>query len=156
MLGLLAACEKDDICVEGDTPLLVITFYDIEDPLVEKEVNRLRVVGLGQTEPVDTFSDRSRRDSIGLPLRADQGQTGFILIRNSENDEDGEETGNRDTLFFDYATREVYISRACGFVSNYEDLEAERRADSNIWVDSLIVVNPSVTSSTSAHVSIFH
>ena len=29
---LVSACEKDDICVDGDTPLLVITFYDYTVP----------------------------------------------------------------------------------------------------------------------------
>ena len=33
LLGIIfiSSCEKDDICVEGDTPLLVIEFYDAED-----------------------------------------------------------------------------------------------------------------------------
>ena len=27
----ISACEKDDICVDGDTPLLIIRFYDAAD-----------------------------------------------------------------------------------------------------------------------------
>ncbi|MEM9824872.1 MAG: hypothetical protein AAF985_27555, partial [Bacteroidota bacterium] len=38
-----SSCEKDDICVEGDTPLLVIGFYDITDTTF-KSVNNLRIL----------------------------------------------------------------------------------------------------------------
>ncbi len=154
-LVLLNACEKDDICVEGDTPLLVITFFDAEDPETAKEANRLRIIGLGQGDPI-TPSDRQTRDSIAIPLRPDATRTGFVFILNSESDDDGNETGNRDTLYFDYSTDELYISRACGFVSQYDGLSDELTPDSENWILDVEVVQTSVTSSVSAHVNIQH
>ena len=40
-----SSCEKDDICVEGDTPLLVIGFYDVTDTTF-KSVSNLRIRAL--------------------------------------------------------------------------------------------------------------
>ncbi len=154
--GILSGCEKDDICVDGDTPLLVVNFYDVEIPTEGKNVPSLRVVGLGQSDPVNTFSDRSNRDSVGLPLRSDVPQTGFVLFRNSGSAEDGTETGNPDTLYLNYTISEEFISRACGFVPNYGELEAELQGDAAPWIDSIAVVNPSVQSTLTTHVAIYH
>ena len=66
LLGIFSfsACEKDDICIEGDTPQLVIRFYDIENPTEYKAVPGLRVAGAGKEFTVSTFADRSDLDSI--------------------------------------------------------------------------------------------
>lgn len=151
----LGGCEKDDICVDGDTPLLIIKFFNDENPEETKNVNQLRVIGLGQDEAVDTFTDRSTLDSIAIPLRPGETQTTFILILDSA-DEDDMETGNRDTVRFDYATREVFISRACGFVAQYENLESEWQQGSENWIRNIEVENASVQNLDSTHVSIFH
>lgn len=151
----LSGCEKDDICVDGDTPLLIIKFYDDENPDNTKNVNQLRILGLGQDDVVDTFADRATLDSIALPLRPGETQTTFILILDSE-DEDEMEIGNRDTVRFDYATREVFISRACGFVAQYEDLESELQQGSENWIRNVEVENSFVQNLDTTHVSIFH
>ncbi len=158
LLALLAAaCEKDDICVDGDTPLLVMTFNDIgATEATAKAVTRLRVIGIGNGDPITTFNDRSNRDSVGLPLRLDNGRTGFILIQNSQDNEDGVDTGNPDTLYLDYQVTEAFVSRACGFVANYEGLSWELQADASNWIDSVVIANPFVRSSDSAHVTIYH
>lgn len=154
-LPLFMGCEKDDICVDGDTPLLVIRFYDMANPGTPKAINRLRVVGAGQADPVDTFTDRSNLDSIAIPLRLDAQRTSFAFIQDSE-DSDGQDLGNPDTLHFDYELLEVYVSRACGFVGQYEGLSATLEADGTPWIDSVHVNIPSVTNMQLAHVSIFH
>ncbi len=157
LLGILlfAACEKDDICVDGDTPLLVIRFYDQQNPENFKSVSSLRIVGLGQDGPVNTFSDRSNIDSVGLPLRPGQADTRYLFILNSE-DEEELETGNIDTLSFLYTTEEVFVSRACGFIANYSELNTALTTDTLNWIQNIEISNPSVTKLDSAHVKIYH
>ena len=157
LLGILlfGACEKDDICVDGDTPLLVLRFYDAQNPETPKSVSSLRIVGLGQDDPVDTFSDRSSTDSVAIPLRVDQTESGFILILDSA-DEEETETGNIDTLSFQYSTSEVFISRACGFVANFEVLNTALTSDTENWIQNIEISNPSVIKLDSAHVKIYH
>ena len=148
-------CEKDDICVEGDTPLLILRFYDVADTSTPKEVPSLRVVGLGQSTTVNTITDRASSDSIAIPLRINEANTTFLLITDSA-DEDEVETGNIDTLTFNYTTNEVFISRACGFIANYEGLSDELTADSQNWIQNIEIVSPQVQKLDSAHVKIFH
>ncbi|MCE2611887.1 DUF6452 family protein [Flavobacteriaceae bacterium D16] len=152
---LICACEKDDICVDGDTPLLVLRFYDAADTASFKSVTNLRIIGLGQEAPVNTFSDRSSTDSVAIPLRADQSPTQFFLILDS-NDEDEVETGNIDTLSFNYTIEEVFVSRACGFVVNFNELNPDLTSGSDNWIQSIEVVDTTVTNQFSAHVKIFH
>lgn len=149
-------CEKDDICVDGDTPLLVIKFYDTDEPETSKPVTKLRVIGLGKDTPVNTFSDRSTLDSIAIPLRPEEGQTSFVLILDSEDGDEGVEAGNADTLRFTYDTRGEFISRACGFVANYENLNAQLEPDTLNWIQNIEVINSSVQKPDTTHVSIFH
>ena len=49
-----SSCEKDDICDANtaNTPRLVLTFYDINNPSVVKTVTKLKVIGEGMTEGI--------------------------------------------------------------------------------------------------------
>lgn len=152
---LLTHCEKDDICVDGDTPLLIIRFYDSDSPTTLKEVPSLRVVGLGQTSTVNTINDRSSLDSIALPLRINEASTSYLLIRDSE-DEDELEIGNIDTLTFNYTTNEVFISKACGFVANYDGLTETLTVESENWIQNIELISSLIQKQDSAHVKIFH
>ena len=157
LVGFLAisSCEKDDICVDGDTPLLIIRFYDAADSTTLKSVADLRIIGIGNGEPVNTFTDRSSTDSVAVPLRINEAFTQFQIILNSDG-EDNAETGNVDTLQFNYETNEVFISRACGFVANYEIEANTLTTDTDNWIQGIEITNPSVTLQDSAHVKIFH
>lgn len=154
-----SACEKDDICVDDDTPQLIIRFYDADNPTELKVVPGLRVIGVGNGNPVDTFSDRtSTLDSIAIPLKTNDISTQFSFILNSEDDDNGAETGTTDQLLFSYETEEIFKSRACGFVVNYDNLTTDFSPATENWIQSIEIVKPSVTieEEVTAHVKIFH
>lgn len=151
-----SACEKDDICVDGNTPLLVIRFYGSIATEIPKQVPGLRIVGMGKDVTVNTIVDRSSLDSIALPLKINDEPTSFLFIQNSADDENGFENGNIDTVTFNYKTKEVYISRACGYVANYDNLEGSVTPDSSNWIKSISIIDTTVTNQASAHVKIFH
>jgi len=157
-LGIIFAssCEKDDICVEGDTPLLVIEFYDVTDTSALKEVTTLRAVGVGQNVTVNTVTDRSTVSTISIPLKTDEDATSFILISSSAENGDGTETGNVDTITFSYNRLEDFLSRGCGFVVNYDELQGSLTADDNNWIQDIEITQSLVTNSDSTHVKIFH
>lgn len=149
------ACEKDDICVDGDTALLIIRFYDIADTTEFKAVPNLRILGLGQSAPINPDTDRTSIDSIGIPLRIGAPNTTFLLIKDSADDDDME-IGNIDTLTFDYNTVEDFTSRACGFVASYENLTQGLTTDSENWIQDITILNSQIKKQDSAHVKIFH
>ena len=157
-IGILAvaSCEKDDICVEGDTPLLVIEFYDINDTSALKTVPTIRVVGVGKNVTVNTVADRTTLNTISIPLKTDVDVTSFIVISGSVSAENGSETGNIDTVNFSYKRLEDFLSRGCGFVVNYDSLQANVSADTNNWIKDIEIIRSQVINSDSTHVKIFH
>lgn len=161
LIGLLlvyfSSCEKDDICVDGDTPLLVLGFFDINDTLLPKRVPALRVKEIILDTTLGTFADRSNLDSIGIPLRGDATSTSFVLIHNSRDQaETGTELGNGDTLTVSYGVREAFISRACGFVAQYDSLAVELSGSTDPWIQDISIVKRTVENSKTIHVKIFH
>jgi hypothetical protein len=154
LLGILAfsACEKDDICIDADTPLLVIRFYDIEDTTEFKDVQNLVVRGLDATGLRDTIANAAL-DSIALPLRVDQNSTSFILFRQLDiNDQ------NTDTITLSYEAEEIFASRACGYIVNYENLQVNLTPENpdSLWIKDITIDTAVVQNSASAHVKIFH
>jgi len=154
-----SACEKDDICVDDDTPLVIVRFYDAANPTEFKVVTSLRVIGTGNGNPVNTFSDRSSTlDSIALPLKTNDIATQFSFIFDSATDANDAETGTIDQLQFSYLAKEIFKSRACGFVVNYDNLTTSFTPTANSWIQSIEIIKPSVTieEEVTAHVKIFH
>lgn len=156
------SCEKDDICPEesATTPLLVITFHDNNDPESLKEVPSLRVIGKDQNIPVNTFTDSTDIDSIGIPLKVFANETVYAFIRHTEeitDDGDTLQIQNPDTLTFSYQTDQIFISRACGFITNYSELDPSRDLeDEDRWISSLEIVSPTVENQNTTHVKIYH
>ncbi|MET7030111.1 DUF6452 family protein [Sediminicola luteus] len=151
-----SACEKDDICVDGDTPLLVIGFYDVNDTTTAKKVSKLRVAGMDQEFTVNTVADRTDQDLIEIPLRINSPTTSFVLISNSATNSSNEETGNADVVTFNYETKEVFVSRACGFIANYDSLNGALTTDTDNWIKGIEIVQTTINDQATAHVKIFH
>ena len=164
MLYYVSSCEKDDICVDGDTPLLVIGFYDMEDTTSFKRVLSVRIRNIDIDSIISkdsyegAFSDRSNiADSVLVPLRSNDVTTMYQIISDSQDDADtGEETGNIDTLTISYDLGEAFVSRACGFVVNYNNISVTLNEGAENWIQDLSVVQPNVENTDSIHVKIFH
>ncbi len=160
VLVYFSSCEKDDICVEGDTPLLVIGFFDIEDTTAAKEVPSLRIRALDNDSILDndSFNDRADSpDSLLVPLRINATSTSYEFIMDSADDEGTEmEIGDIDPLTISYTTNEVFVSRACGFVINYDGLSITLQENENNWIQDIRIVQPTVENSNNIHVKIFH
>ncbi|MFT0714527.1 DUF6452 family protein [Flagellimonas lutimaris] len=160
MLYYVSSCEKDDICVDGDTPLLVIGFFDIEDTIAAKTVSSIRIrnIDIDSVLTNSTFGDRSNSpDSLQVPLRSSATSTMYQIISGSQDDADtGEETGNIDTLTISYDLGEAFVSRACGFVINYNNITVTLNEGAENWIQDISVVQPNVENTDSIHVKIFH
>ena len=152
LLGILSfsACEKDDICIDADTPQLIIRFYDVTDTTEFKDVENLVVKGLLPSGPQDTIPNIAL-DSIVLPLRVDSNSTSFALTRQI-----GSDSANVDTLVLSYEIREIFKSRACGYIVNYNALEATVKPDDSVWIQETLITTSLIENTASAHVKILH
>jgi hypothetical protein len=170
------SCEKDDICAEGTitTPLLVIEFFDIADTSEEgvaKNVTDLwveaanpntEVIG-GVTfivDPIQTLPQTA--NTVSIPLKTQEMSTEYLFISNYELDVDGNQLGNVDRLTFNYETQEIFLSRACGYVTNYTLNETDGVVvtdDGDNWIDitnGIQISEMNVQNETVTHVKIFH
>ena len=170
------SCEKDDICVEGTitTPLLVIEFFDIADTSgedVAKNVTGLWVEAVDPNtevingvpfivDPIQTTEQTT--NTVSIPLRTQGMSTEYRFISNYELDTDGNQLGNEDIVTFNYETQEIFLSRACGYVTNYT-LNASDGAvvttDSDNWIDvtnGIQISEMNVQNETVTHVKIYH
>lgn len=121
-----SSCEPDDICDPNTptTPRMLIQFYEFKNPSVKKNVRNLKVIGEGMTEgvvltPTATGDAKylTNQNSILLPLttEADIVKYKFIL----EYDNVNPLITNTDNLEFKYSRENIYVSRACGFKTNF-------------------------------------
>lgn len=159
LLGTMAiiSCQRDDICADTDptTPRLIIKFQDFEAQDEDKTVTNLRVLAEGIETPLPDLASTTT-DSIAVPLQSFSPETTFIFISDYAVDTEGNETGNMDILRFDYITREVFISRACGFVANYETLVSTLTTDEDNWIKLVTINTDLVNNETQTHVTILH
>jgi len=163
ILGFMG-CEKDDICVDGTTPLLIVRFYDVDNREELKRVPKFRIVGIGQNTTVVGVADRTDLDSIAIPLKVVENTTGFYFINNSMDvdveDPDGQtiqvEGGDLDSLYFNYNRIDKFVSRACGYIANFDNLSGDLRSETENWIKDIEIIAPLVDNSTEAHVKIYH
>lgn len=156
LLSILWSCERDDICIEENTPLLVIRFFDHEDPTQYKKVVNLKV----QIEGIDgdyvNETITALTDSIAIPVKVTEDITRFRLILNG-NDKD-ETNDNEDVFDLSYIREDVFVSRSCGYKTLYYDIKPSLINDSDNWIKSIETVKTpqDILNQNSDHVKIFH
>ena len=151
ILIFLFACEPDDICLSeiDDTPKLLIGFYDKNSGNL-KEVENLKIQGL-DNDQIYVFETI---DSIGVPLINNKNLTTFNLTKNFE--EDNVSSGNNDKMFVNYNPNWIYISRACGYITNYDIDNLIIENDIENWIIDSEIVTYSIKDEENIHVKIYH
>ena len=156
---LLFSCEKDDICSESTqtTPRLVLEFYDISAPEDLKQVPGLFAIGLdNDANEVEIINELvSTRSTIELPLQNNANQTQFKLYK-SYDLVDSTVVGNPDIITVTYAIETLYISRACGYINNYEIQTFSISNDSERWMTSFEILTTQITNENEIHDKILH
>ncbi|OBX26946.1 hypothetical protein A9996_02465 [Gelidibacter algens] len=157
----MLSCERDDICASATptTPHLIVRFYDIDDRSETKTVRRMVV----KEENTSKFIvDDKTLDSIVLPLRIDVldnlNTTRFEIKRDIdfETDSDPNTVSNTDILEVTYTPELIYVSRACGYKSIFNDVIASRDSDPNNWIIDVEVINTTINNENAAHINIYH
>ena len=151
ILIFLFACEPDDICLSeiDDTPKLLIGFYDKNSGNL-KEVENLKIQGLDN----DQIYIFETIDSIGIPLINNKNLTTFNLTKNFE--EDNVDSGNNDKMFVNYNPNWIYISRACGYITNYDIDTLIIENDIENWIIDSEIITYSIKDEENIHVKIYH
>lgn len=157
LAAIFSGCEKDDICDEntGTTPRLVITFYDVTNPTLLKNVTNLAIIGSGQTEPFAVYNGVSK---IQVPLDITQDQTQYQFILNYGNANAA--LINTDNMQFNYTRSNVYVSRACGYKTVF-DLDGtnpytktDAATPDGFWMQNITVTQSHILTENETHLTI--
>ena len=157
-------CESDDICPESTltTPRLVVTFYDVDNPELKKNIESLGVYIVKNSELILLSEINGiNTDSIAIPLRDDESVSNFKFCKDFSEDSTVIPSGLPNHVYLNYEINENFISRACGFINNYNlsvalpynPLDAPGNQN---WISDVIILNNSVTNENQSHVKILH
>ncbi|WDO12577.1 DUF6452 family protein [Flavobacterium sp. WW92] len=162
-------CEKDDICsgTTPTTPRLIIEFYEKDNPSVLKTVTNLKAVAVDGSPNGVVFNDillstdpnryLANSNKIGLPLKINGETTEYTLTLNSTSTNPA--IRNADKITFNYTTKEIYVSRACGYKTNFDltgsPIQEPNAVDSNKWINNIIVETPNIETENEIHIKIY-
>jgi hypothetical protein len=150
-----SSCEKDDICDANTatTPKLIIEFYDILNTTVKKNVTNLAVKEINTTTSL-VFNETSK---IKIPLKTNVDLTKFSFILNSTDTT----IDNEDFLQFNYSRQNLFVSRACGFKTNFTlnpttpFIKTETSIPDGYWIQNVVIATSNITTENEIHIKIY-
>jgi hypothetical protein len=150
-----SSCEKDDICdaTTDTTPRLIVEFFDILNPTVKKNVTNLAVKELNTSTSL-VFTGTSK---IQIPLKTNQDLTKYSFILNSTD----VAIKNEDFLLFNYSRQTLFVSRACGFKTNFTldsttpFIKTETSIPDGYWIQNVVIATSNITTEKETHVKIY-
>ena len=150
------SCERDEICLEDITPKLIIRFYNENNPNELKSVVLLKVNIEGIDGDYSNETITTLTDSIAIPLQTDDIKTRFILTLQGIESEGTED--NLDTISLIYTQEDIFISRACGYKTIFNEAGASLVQDDDNWIKGLEAKDDplQIIDEKAAHVKIYH
>jgi len=150
-------CERDDVCAgtTPTTPRVVVEFFNYTNN-APRNVTNLSIRST-ETDSVITFTAVNK---ILVPLKTFDTTTSYTF---TINDDDVPQTPTfTDTVTFNYATRDIYISRACGFKTVF-DLSQEpgipavsiNNGSPGTWMQTVIIDNYTIELEDETHIRIY-
>ena len=157
-----SSCEKDDICDAKTvtTSRLVITFYYVTNSSVKKDVTNLKIIGEGMTDGV-SFNGATliNGSTVSIPLKTNADATSFRFILNAENPNPA--LINEDVLKFNYVRENLFVSRACGFKTEFTldpqtpYVHTDAAVPDQKWIQFIAVKNSIIANENETHLEIF-
>ncbi|WP_051238745.1 DUF6452 family protein [Gaetbulibacter saemankumensis] len=167
LIGFIISCESDDICPDSEstTPRLIIEAYDVSNQENLKSIPSLLIVGVDNENILDGYAFVAKNKLL-LPLKTDVNTTQYRLIKDAEindngtpdNPDDDFLEGNQDIISISYSRREIYVSRACGYKTIFENVTLNIEPDNDNWIKARQPLNDnqSVENETETHFNIYH
>ena len=157
MVVILSGCTRDDICDpnEATTPLLIITFKNNLNRDEAKSVTGLTV--LADYRLASIIESGTTTDSIAIPMRTAFNETQYQFIRAAT----ATSLEIIDVYRANYTREDLYINRACGFKTVYNNLAfSENVTDSDndtaSWILEVVINQTNVTDENQSHITIYH
>ena len=119
LLMFLTSCgSDDDICLgEESTPRLKMLFRNANNQTTLLDTLYVDV-DYGKDSLTHIITAAVRQDSVMVPLRIDESAYTDIYIKQRK-------VGPRSKIRVSYEKKAIYVSPACGFKINYDNLKAD-------------------------------
>ncbi|TXG39420.1 DUF6452 family protein [Seonamhaeicola maritimus] len=167
VIGFTISCERDDICPESTptTPRLIIDLYDNDNQENQKNVFNLVVIGIDNDFILSGY-EFTTADDLVLPLKTDANTTRYRLVKDASINDNGTPNdpdddfieGNIDIITINYSREDVYVSRACGYKTIFDNITLNIEADGDNWLLSTqdLTDNEPITNEDATHFNMFH
>ncbi|MGY5354233.1 DUF6452 family protein [Wenyingzhuangia sp. IMCC45467] len=133
---------QDEFCLDATTPELIIRFYN-KDTISQTKSISLVVWANNK----DTLYLGTTTDSLSIPLDTQSNKVTYHLsILDSIN--------TQEDIEINYNTEDVFVSKACGYKSIFNNVNLT--ATSNSWLSSFSTISTEITNESQAHVKIYH
>lgn len=141
-LFTIVSCEKDEICIDSTTPLLLIRFNDNDDKSEYKSI----LLDSVWIEDKDLYfsNETEEYDSIYLPFDINEDFTNYKLAAE----------GLIDDMNVKYTQEDVFVGRSCGYKTIFDDLELV--SNTNEWIKDIEINYTTIDNDTIAAITIFH
>ena len=123
------------------------------------------IAGVDNDDILPGFSFVSSNNLV-LPLKTTDNTTQYTLIKEASVNDNGTPDdstddfidGNYDTITINYSRKDIFVSRACGYKTIFENVTLTIEDDADNWILSQQPLNPnqSVEDETTTHFNIFH
>lgn len=161
-ITFLFSCESDDVCDSTipTTPSLVIEFYDATNTSTVKTTTNLKITEVGNAVALASDLNLTK---LNIPLKSSTTTVKYEFASNA-NLISGviNPAINKDIVTFNYTTKDVYISRACGYKTTYEIGEfnytnnvADFAGESSKWIKNVQLLTKTIDNETQVHLKIF-
>ena len=155
IIFVFKGCTKDDICPPdtATTANLVIVFKDIANLANKKKVEVLSVI-TDDANSVEILKLVST-DSIVIPLNTNSDTTKYLFKKTIINGTDT--IRNVDKMMFTYERKNGFVSRACGYKTEFYNLKATLELEGiENWIKQVTVNRDTVNDENSAHITLLH
>ncbi|MBD3581460.1 DUF6452 family protein [Flavobacterium selenitireducens] len=151
-------CERDDVCAGSTptTPRVVIEFFNYTNNSQPRNVTNFTI----KSADNDSIIRFTNVNKIFVPLKTFETSTTYTF---TINDDDVPQTPTfADTVTFTYATRDIYVSRACGYKTVFDlsqetgipGLVVNNGAGGN-WLETVIIDNHTIEFEDETHIRIY-
>lgn len=142
-------CEKDDLCADGTatTPRLVIEFYD---ETVTDSIITIPNIGFFETSVNDTIEE-SNVSQILVPLKTNEDSVTFALVLYGDTTTTTDDL--TDYITINYTRQDIYISRACGYKTNFTISDVA--LNSTNWISTDTIAQNSITNENEVHIKLY-
>ena len=146
-------CEKDDLCdgSNNQTPRLHVNLLDQYNVENKKPAEYIKMYIVGEEHVIEA----SNASDLYLPLIPGATSTQWTIELYDVVGEDKVLIGT-ETIQFNYTPENQYISKACGFKTNFNAFSYQRLDTTNPWLGGVSLTTNSITDEKNVHVQVFY